>query len=530
MILKKKLTCAILLATLGQSAHSFEFFLDRTFGDYADKELTAQTFPGTFEFKTNLVDIDNDGDIDIWMNTSLIWFNNGKGRFSKKNILSKNKEDNVARVILVDIDNDGDIDQIVSSNVYLNDGQGNLTPDSGHILSFINNDIDLYPLYFIDLNNDQKLDLISTSSKWILNPEYDGSNPFNQYLLKRNPLLISLNDDTVPFLVNENAPSYFDKMTDEEIQAFIPNKYRALEQDTSYFDTTFNSHTIIREGINELIFADVDNDGDVDFWISQKAGNLHFSLLLNDGTGQFTESTQADFFASFDFDGAKSSAIATGDIDNDGDLDAWISRTSDDETGAPAVILINDGSGQFTQLPQDFGMDLNSTGITMIDIDNDGDLDGLEVSLIEGSSVNQPTAITNKLKIWLNDGTGKFTNSHIDIAGFYGAKVEVADLNNDGLIDIVVGNQVWMNGVEKVNIAFFDWLEAKFPTFFPKAVKVLNFIFGDWEYRYYPSVKTYVGINKKEQAVYVLGDAFGGLKRMGSQQEWIEQMRLDLSK
>ncbi len=108
-MMKKKLSCAILLATFGQSAFSFDFFLHKTF-DTKNHSHSALTFL----FKTNLADIDNDGDIDILVGSNDLWLNNGQAHFvidhtPDEEILGKN------RVFLVDIDNDGDMGQLPRS-------------------------------------------------------------------------------------------------------------------------------------------------------------------------------------------------------------------------------------------------------------------------------------------------------------------------------------------------------------------------------------------------------------------------------
>jgi len=100
------------------------------------------------------------------------------------------------------------------------------------------------------------------------------------------------------------------------------------------------------------------------------------------------------------------------DLDNDGFNDIITDR-----------VMINDGAGQFL-LYDSLGLMTGSNDVA--DIDNDGDLDFINCN---GDYVN----------IYLNDGSGHFTfDLSIDVSPgeVYGGRA--ADLDNDGLVDIIV--------------------------------------------------------------------------------------------
>jgi len=103
-------------------------------------------------------------------------------------------------------------------------------------------------------------------------------------------------------------------------------------------------------------------------------------------------------------------------------------------------IWFNDRSGGFTDSGQELGTfsdDARSAGLE--DLDGDGDLD-----LYIGHAGYQAN------EIWLNDGSGFFTNSGQAIGGSNTIDVELADLDGDGDFDAFEANygqpdRVWLN-------------------------------------------------------------------------------------
>ncbi|MEO1019756.1 MAG: FG-GAP-like repeat-containing protein, partial [Pseudomonadota bacterium] len=94
-----------------------------------------------------------------------------------------------------------------------------------------------------------------------------------------------------------------------------------------------------------------------------------FNVFLNSGlAGNFVDAGHDPFNA---IDDPQSAAL--GDLDGDGDLDAFLANRVFDE-GSPDRVLLNDGTGTFTDTGQMLGSERSIWPI-LSDLDDDGDLD-----------------------------------------------------------------------------------------------------------------------------------------------------------
>ena len=132
----------------------------------------------------------------------------------------------------------------------------------------------------------------------------------------------------------------------------------------------------------------MDDDGDLDAFVANNGQNKHQpnKMWLNDGSGSFTNSGQS-------LGSSLSSDALLGDLDGDGDLDAFVTNRDNQ----PNKVWINDGSGNFTE-GQSLGASY-SLDVELGDVDDDGDLDAFVANEGQGN------------KVWINDGSGNFTNS-----------------------------------------------------------------------------------------------------------------------
>ena len=133
---------------------------------------------------------------------------------------------------------------------------------------------------------------------------------------------------------------------------------------------------------------------------------------------------------SFGLTKQRTASISLGDINNDGKMDAVVANGRHwPETN---YIFFNSGRGFNSMIPLD-NLSSTSYAAELVDLDNDGDLDILEIN------DNAPH------KIYLNNGSGIFT-FHSEVAELSNARnVALGDLDNNGFIDFIITNRGQQN-------------------------------------------------------------------------------------
>jgi len=216
-------------------------------------------------------------------------------------------------------------------------------------------------------------------------------------------------------------------------------------------------------------FVDVDNDGDLDIYVcNYNTPNL---LFINDGNGVFTESAKD---SGTDVKDASLSAHFA-DYDNDGDLDYYLITnrliragglptakeatyvTADGKPalrpefrqyyeiyekadgkytirtiGRPDRLFENDGKGKFRDVTREAGIEDSAYGLSAAWFDYDGD--GL-IDIYVANDFQDPDYF------YRNNGDGTFSNvikSAVPHTTWFSMGSDVADLNNDGLLDLFV--------------------------------------------------------------------------------------------
>lgn len=230
--------------------------------------------------------------------------------------------------------------------------------------------------------------------------------------------------------------------------------------DGTFRDVTRTARLTHRGWGMGVTFGDYNSDGFADIYLTYLGPNV---LYRNNGDGTFTDVTEAAGVG----DPRWSTSAAFGDYDQDGDLDLYSANYLDIDLnklpepgsdrfcfyvgrpticgpkGIPAVADVlyrNNGDGTFTDVSEEAGVAgrdrraYYGLGVVWADLDNDRDLD------IYVANDTMPNLL------FVNQGDGTFREGALD-AGLAvsgdgreqaSMGVDVADYNNDGLLDVFV--------------------------------------------------------------------------------------------
>lgn len=367
-------------------------------------------------------DYDNDGDLDVLINTSdgtqrsRLYRRNSGNNFTDVTstlapaLLNNNRE---RSAVWGDVNNDGRLDfirntslsgleiYIQGSNGKFGDGTGGTTPLTFNSTN-ISNGCNAEGAGLVDFDGDGDLDII-----------FD-NHDYGVDILRNN--YINHNTNAI---VNPAASSLFTHAT--------PGTGIVLGLSQSATDGDYGS------------FTDVNDDGWVDIFMRKRDENDFF---LNQG-GTFTNG--ADLAQASN---NNKGSVALYDFDNDGDFDAFWTENGDNQ------IFRNDGGGNWTALGTATGIPtLLSTRIDAVscgDIDNDGDVDILLVgdnrSFLYINDLNSPSGGVNTgtpMQFSLNGQTFNSGN---------GEGTVMVDIDEDGDLDIYMNinggnNQLWINNL-----------------------------------------------------------------------------------
>ncbi len=189
--------------------------------------------------------------------------------------------------------------------------------------------------------------------------------------------------------------------------------------------------------LGAVSLADVDGDGDLDLMATrgydttEQNRPFHFDrsmLYINDGAGNFSHALDSPL-ANAD---NPASGSTWGDIDHDGDLDAFVST----QHGRPDVFYRNLGGGRMAR--EDLGEATRTPGSNFTsswaDMDGDGDLD-----LMSGGPALEP----GQPNLVFRNDDGDFVrvrDAAIDNGVGNPGAVLWADVDNDGDQDLFVAN------------------------------------------------------------------------------------------
>ena len=224
---------------------------------------------------------------------------------------------------------------------------------------------------------------------------------------------------------------------DNDYAKIYVNNGGVLVQTTSLINTEINPGMTYQgdpydSGNYGSVYTDFDSDGDLDLYISHCRQSTSSStdqrrrdrLFVNDGSNNYTEMAQSYGIEVTDF--KQTWTTSFGDLDNDGDQDLVMTNH-----GANGQILQNDGTGHYTDITATAGF--STAGYDPLesmcdDFDNDGYLD----ILVSGGGGG------NSYLLYHNNGDNTFTLSTLPFAsqGHTMLSFATGDLNHDGRRDV----------------------------------------------------------------------------------------------
>ena len=330
-----------------------------------------------------------------------------------------------------------------------------------------------------DMNADGLDDIIRLNNGSMLNIEYQTPNgePFAHFTHGNVP------SDAWAIVVGDvNNDGYCDIMAGGAYDGV--KVLMAMDDGAFYLSSMLPGPGLFVQGSN---MADINNDGFLDIFACHDDGESR--IWENNGSGMFTQADQwIDMRTAPISDNSGNYGSVWTDFDNDGDLDLYIAKcrigvTNQNDPRRINALFVNDGNNNFHEAAEAYGLKIRYQSWTsdFQDIDNDGDLDcfvtnhDYDLQLLENDGAGHFTDISvaagiskgnglnfvqGIMKDFDNDGfvdiitaqptlffrnNGNKTFTEIDPFGEDFGSLAAGDLNNDGFVDLYTAYQCDFN-------------------------------------------------------------------------------------
>ena len=171
--------------------------------------------------------------------------------------------------------------------------------------------------------------------------------------------------------------------------------------------------------------GDINGDGAVDLVVPDPV-NDQLYVLTGNSSGQFQ-------LASTIFNGSGLSEAFLVDLNGDGKLDILALGI----LGADVTVSMGHGDGTFAS-GVNYSFPLGARNIVLTDLDGDGHLDVVSTTY----QISSNSTLSYQVSVLLGKSDGTFGQPRVIVSSIQGSLIDVADYNGDGVLDLVVLNDV----------------------------------------------------------------------------------------
>lgn len=336
----------------------------------SERFITVQNSPFRAYNSTSmdLSDVDRDGDLDALVsgelfgevNGTILYVNDGEGNYTedtRQHFLGYG----FSKAVFIDINNDG-YEDIISGGKMLYENNGDGSFSEGGSLHMI----DFFDVEVVDIDKDGLEDIIAANYNTIQWYRNTGNGFFEEKSSIGNAF-------TNPYFATGDIDG------DGDLDLFMNARLSSgiYENDgTGKFSLKTSANFVDIHTCNTA-FSDLDNDGDLDLLMSGGTTGTETDqlLLLNDGNGNFTKNNT-------NIMGVTHANLIFFDADNDGDNDVVVSglyfhnyEGDNIKIDTKIIMYTNNGSAEFSEVENMSFVNAYNGFLAVGDIDNDDDMD-----------------------------------------------------------------------------------------------------------------------------------------------------------